>query len=129
MKNPGAKRIHRAGRVALALALSLPLSVAAQTPLPSLPTQSGGANIPRNLTLQQAEQLLLQRNLPVIAAKYQIEAGRAAKLIASFRPNPVLTVGAEQLPIYSPVSGSSRASSKPVATRAAIRPIPCAMII
>lgn len=54
------------------------------------------AAIPRQLTLAQAEQLLLQRNLAVMAARYQIEANRAARLLATFRPNPTLTLGAEQ---------------------------------
>lgn len=79
----------------LALAVNFPLGVAAQTPLPPQPA-SVVANLPRDLTLQQAEQLLLQRNLAVLAAKYQVEANRAARLIASFRPNPTLTIGAEQ---------------------------------
>src|SRR5438128_12456885 len=68
--------------------------------------QSQAGSIPRRLTLVQAEELLLQRNLSVMAAKYQVEANRAAKLIASFRPNPTLTLGAEQFPIFSPLAGS-----------------------
>lgn len=43
----------------------------------------------------------MQRNLSILAAKYNIEASRAAKLIASFRPNPTLTVGAEQFNLSS----------------------------
>src|SRR5438552_10022665 len=67
----------------------------------------GQANaIPKKLTLVEAEELLIQRNLPIIAARYQIEAGRAAKLIASYKPNPVVTVGLEQVPFYSPLKGS-----------------------
>ncbi len=79
--------------LALSLTLSLTLNAGAQTPAPPQP---GGASIPHHLTMQQAEQLLLQRNLAVLAAKYQVDANRAALLIASFRPNPTLTVGAEQ---------------------------------
>jgi cobalt-zinc-cadmium efflux system outer membrane protein len=73
---------------------AIPSSV---TPLPA---------IPKKLTLAQAENLLLQRNLTVAASKYQIEASRAARLIASFKPNPTITLGAEQFPIYSNISGS-----------------------
>lgn len=62
--------------------------------------------LPRRLTLPQAESLLVERNLSVLAAKYQVEANRAALLIASYRPNPVLTIGAEQMPFYSPLRGS-----------------------
>jgi cobalt-zinc-cadmium efflux system outer membrane protein len=58
------------------------------------------------LSLEEAETLLLKRNLAVIAAKYQIDAGRAARLIAGYKPNPVLTVGMEQVPFYSPIAGS-----------------------
>jgi len=62
--------------------------------------------IPRKLTLAEAETLLLQRNLAVTASRYQVEASRAARLIASYKPNPVLTIGAEQIPFYSPLKGS-----------------------
>src|SRR5438876_331596 len=62
--------------------------------------------IPTRLTLAQAENLLIERNLTILAAKYQIEANRAARLISSYKPNPILTVGAEQLPFVSPVPGS-----------------------
>lgn len=82
-----------------ATTLLLP-SAFAQTVVP--PTTSAQTpSIPKRLTLVQAEQLLLQRNLAVLSAKYQIDASRAAKLIASFRPNPVLTVGAEQFNLSS----------------------------
>jgi cobalt-zinc-cadmium efflux system outer membrane protein len=65
-----------------------------------------GPGIPRRLTLADAENLLLQRNLAIAASKYQVEASRAARLIAGYKPNPVLTVGAEQFPFYSPLSDS-----------------------
>ncbi len=53
--------------------------------------------VPRRLTLANAEELLLQRNLAIAASRYQIEAGRAARLIASYKPNPVLSIGGEQM--------------------------------
>jgi cobalt-zinc-cadmium efflux system outer membrane protein len=68
--------------------------------------QSAPNPLPRRLTLPQAENLLIERNLSVLAARYQIEANRAARLIASYKPNPVLTIGAEQIPFYSPIAGS-----------------------
>lgn len=55
------------------------------------------AGLPRQLTLKQAMDLLIQRNLAVTAARFDIDAARAAKLIASLRPNPVVTLGAEQM--------------------------------
>src|SRR6267142_3684518 len=71
-----------------------------------VPAAESQSALPRRLTLPQAENLLIERNLTVLAARYQIEANRAARLIASYRPNPVLTMGAEQIPFYSPLAGS-----------------------
>lgn len=85
-------------RFILPMAMILPLAAAAQTPTP---IQLRGAGIPRKLTLAQAEQLLLQRNLAVLAARYQVDALRAARLIASFKPNPTLMLGAEQFILSS----------------------------
>src|SRR5215831_17504413 len=68
--------------------------------------QSAAPSVPRRLTLAQAENLLIERNLTVLAAKYQIDANRAARLIASYKLNPTVTVGAEQIPFASPVPGS-----------------------
>src|SRR5262245_30245634 len=70
--------------------------------------QDAQPGIPSRLTLADAENLLLQRNLTVIAARYQVEVSRAARLIASYKPNPVLTVGAEQLTVYSPLHDMPR---------------------
>lgn len=76
----------------------LPFGGGAQTPAPIQPSI---VSIPRKLTLPQAEQLLLQRNLTVLAARYQIDAYRAVRLIASFRPNPTLMLGGEQFILSS----------------------------
>src|SRR5438270_6328142 len=64
-------------------------------------------SLPGRLTLAEAENLLLQRNLAISASRYQVEASRAARLIASYKPNPVLTLGAEQFLIYSPLANSA----------------------
>ena len=69
-------------------------------------SQSASNVIPRRLTLSQAESLLIERNLTVIAAKYQVDVNRAARLIATYKLNPTVTVGAEQVPFYSPLRGS-----------------------
>ena len=95
MRRPEAKFVRR---FILPVAMILPLAAAAQTPAP---IQLSGAGIPRKLTLAQAEQLLLQRNLAVLAARYQVDALRAAKLIASFKPNPTLMLGGEQFILSS----------------------------
>src|SRR5215813_4544753 len=81
------------------LAVLLTLSSPAQPQSASLP-------IPRRITLQQAENLLMDRNLTVLASKYQVDANRAARLISSYKPNPVVTIGAEQIPFASPIPGS-----------------------
>jgi cobalt-zinc-cadmium efflux system outer membrane protein len=80
-----------------ALCLLVPVKVQAQ---------NTAVKLPRRLTLAEAEDLLIQRNLGVTAARYQVEASRAARLIASYKPNPVVTVGMEQIPFYSPLAGS-----------------------
>ena len=82
-----------------ALLWLLPMGAQAQTPEPG---------IPRKLTLADAENLLLQRNLTIAASRYQIDANRAQRLIASYKPNPVLTLGAEQIPFKSPLPGLPR---------------------
>ncbi|MBO0861938.1 MAG: TolC family protein [Chloracidobacterium sp.] len=68
--------------------------------------QSPSGPLPRKLTLAQAEELLVQRNLAVLAARYKIDSSRAARLIAGYKPNPMLRIGAEQFPVYSPLRGS-----------------------
>jgi cobalt-zinc-cadmium efflux system outer membrane protein len=85
--------------------------------------QDNQAIIPARLTLAQAEDLLLQRNLTVAAARYQVEASRAARIIAGYKPNPVLTIGAEQLTVYGPLhdmprffSTNSNAGAQPTYT-------------
>src|SRR5215470_6935047 len=82
--------------IGLCVILGLPFSAQSQS----------APSIPGRLTLVDAENLLIQRNLAIAASRYQIEASRAARLIASYKPNPVLTVGAEQFPFYSPLSDS-----------------------
>src|SRR2546422_6076545 len=57
-----------------------------------VPAAESQSALPRRLTLPQAENLLIERNLTVLAARYQIDANRAGRLIASYKPNPVLTI-------------------------------------
>jgi cobalt-zinc-cadmium efflux system outer membrane protein len=75
-------------------------------PAAAAQSQTAAGPVPRSLTLAQAESLLIERNLTVLAAKYQVDANRAARLIAGYKLNPTLTVGAEQIPFYSPLAGS-----------------------
>jgi cobalt-zinc-cadmium efflux system outer membrane protein len=73
-------------------------------------------DVPRQLTLEAAEQLLLQYNLAVVAARYGVDNTRAQRLIASVRPNPMLTLGAEAFNLRSPgrnvFSNSDSASNR-----------------
>ncbi len=63
--------------------------------------------IPRSLTLADAESLLLQRNLAIAVNRRQLEAAEALKLIAGYKPNPAIQLGAEQITIASPVPGAA----------------------
>src|SRR5260370_82996 len=72
----------------------------AQTPPPPVP-------IPRRLTLPDAESLLLQRNLAIAVNRRQLEAAEAAKLIAGYKPNPTVQLGAEQITVASPLPGAA----------------------
>jgi outer membrane protein, heavy metal efflux system len=62
--------------------------------------------VPADLDLAKAEQILLERNLTIIANKYQLDAAQAARLIASYKPNPTLQLGMEQIAVHSPIPGS-----------------------
>jgi cobalt-zinc-cadmium efflux system outer membrane protein len=58
--------------------------------------------VPQQLTLQQAEEVLLANNLPIVTARYGVDAARAQRLIASLRPNPTVTLSATQFPFTQP---------------------------
>jgi cobalt-zinc-cadmium efflux system outer membrane protein len=92
------------GKYGLALLLLtgvMPSWALAQPQAPTTPRLAS-----RQLTLAQAEELLRLRSLAVAANRQQLEASRAGRLIAGFKPNPVLTLGAQQLPVTSNVPGS-----------------------
>src|SRR5262245_59244774 len=69
---------------------------------PRLPVTSSQVDVPRQLTLEAAEQLLMQYHLTVSAARYGVDNARAQRLIAAVRPNPTLTLGAEQFDLAAP---------------------------
>lgn len=74
---------------------------AAQTAAPASTLTLPG--LPQQLTLKQAMSMLIQRNLAVTAARFDIDAARAVRLLAGLRPNPVVTMGMEQInPSLSP---------------------------
>ena len=78
-------------RIALTLlAAALPVAAAAQTDVP--------------LTLDRAVERFLQRNLAVEAARHRVDVARAEQLAARVRPNPTVTVAAENLRLSGPTS-------------------------
>ncbi len=86
--------------VALFAALALCHSAVGQTPTANLLSQSSNQQgqsdlLSAPLTLDRVIDRFLQRNLSVEAARYQVEAARAEQIAARIRPNPGLTVSAE----------------------------------
>ena len=63
-------------------------------------------SVPRTLSLFEAEQLLVQRNLAIAAGRSQLQASEAGRRIAGYKPNPQLQLGMEQVPFQSPVPDS-----------------------
>jgi outer membrane protein, heavy metal efflux system len=62
--------------------------------------------IPADLDLPQAEQLLWERSLSIVASRYQLDASQPVRLIAGYKPNPFLQLDMEQIPVRSPLVGS-----------------------
>jgi outer membrane protein, heavy metal efflux system len=81
------------------------------TASPAQPT----VEVPRQLTLERAEEILLQNNLTIIAARYGVDIARAQRLTASVRPNPTLTLGAEQFNFNNP--GRNLTTDNPTASQ------------
>ena len=82
-----------------ALLCALSIQSNAQLLLPASRTDSTvapKADVPRQLTLDKAAEILVQNNLAITAARYGVDVARAQRLIASLKPNPTLTLGAEQ---------------------------------
>jgi cobalt-zinc-cadmium efflux system outer membrane protein len=90
------RRVKMGGRglVVLMFVISMGAAAAAQAP-------TAGA-----LTLADAEKMLAERSLAVAQSRYQLDAAKALRLIAGYKPNPTIQVGAEQFPFASPASSS-----------------------
>jgi cobalt-zinc-cadmium efflux system outer membrane protein len=77
----------------------------AQVPIASHPaTDSGQTSVPASqstvrLSLQTATDLLIKNNLPVIAARYNVDILHAQRIAAGLRPNPTMTFSATQFVI------------------------------
>ncbi len=89
----------RAWFMTVVAGVSMAAVAAAQSPATS-------AAIPNALTLADAERLLAERSLAVTSNKYQLDAAKALRIIAGYRPNPTVQIGAEQFPFASPASDS-----------------------
>src|SRR5215831_1766483 len=95
-----------------------PTTSTAGLPGPPAPPQRN--RIPRRLTLDAAQEILLQNNLTIVAARYGVDIARAQRLVASLRPNPIVTFAAEQFDVGHPgqfiVSTNANAAANRVYT-------------
>ena len=105
--------------VSLVFLALLVTPVTGQTTRPALPPRTSpgqpAVEVPRQLTLDKAEEILLQNNLAIIAARYGVDIARAQRLTASVRPNPTLTLGAEQFNFNNP--GRNLTTDNPTASQ------------
>jgi cobalt-zinc-cadmium efflux system outer membrane protein len=62
-------------------------------------TQSQAAPSKRLITLAQALDIFMQRNLQLVAARYDIDSAEADKITAKLRPNPQVAVGFSGAPL------------------------------
>jgi outer membrane protein, heavy metal efflux system len=73
---------------------------------PALPPATAPAQpmveVPRQLTLDRAEEILLHNNLAIMAARSGVDLARVQRLTAAVLPNPTLTLGAEQFNLNHP---------------------------
>lgn len=98
-----------AGRLGpLVIALAVPAWTSAQG-------GSGSAAAPPQaapLTMTAAVQLALTRNQTLRAQRLEINASRADQVTAALKPNPVISFGADDLPVFSPsqLTGSTFAN-------------------
>jgi outer membrane protein, heavy metal efflux system len=74
------------------LLVFLPSAGRAQTPAPEVAP----------LTLERAVDRFLARNLTIEAARYRVDAARAERVSARLRPNPSLTLSAEDVKLSGP---------------------------
>jgi outer membrane protein TolC len=79
------------------------------TASPAQPT----VEVPRQLTLDRAEEILLQNNLAIIAARYGVDIAQAQRLTASVRPNPTLRLGGEQFNLNATDQGACACGRRP----------------
>lgn len=100
------------------LQVPAPTSGPVNTPAKSPAADASPApSIPRQLSLDSAEQILLQRNLSITAAKYGVDFARAQLIVAGLKPNPTITFGAEQFDFGHPFRDLVTTNSNTAANR------------
>ncbi len=96
-----------------ALVVCFAATASAQTSPPSAPQSPAPATAPQNtpsgqvhgavrISMDQAIQMALQHNHNLKAARTTIQQDQALEITANLRPNPVLTLDAQFLPIFQP---------------------------
>jgi outer membrane protein, heavy metal efflux system len=78
------------------------LALAALLAIVPSPTVAQAPPLPSPLTLERAVDRFLARNLTVEAARYRVDVARAERLAAGLRPNPTLTLEAEDVKLSGP---------------------------
>ena len=92
---------------ALAAALfAAPFAISAQQP-PPVPPPSAASAPTAHVSLDEAIRLALQHNHALQAARSTILQSQSLETTANLRPNPVLTLDAQFLPIFQPSQFSS----------------------
>src|SRR5262245_31418118 len=61
--------------------------------------QTQGPPAKRSITLPEAVEIFMQRNLQLVAARYDIDTADAEKLTARLRPNPEFSFSSSDLPL------------------------------
>ena len=69
------------------------------TALAASPPQAPPAQTKTAITINEAVSIFLEKNLQLVAARYDISTAEAEKLSARVRPNPEITMGSSGLPI------------------------------
>ena len=96
-----------------ALVVCFAATASAQTSPPSAPQSPAPATAPQNtpsgqvhgavrISMDQAIQMALEHNHNLKAARTTIQQDQALEITANLRPNPVLTLDAQFLPIFQP---------------------------
>lgn len=97
--------------IKFAYMVALPLAVALGAPAHA--AEAAAAPAPVSLTLARAEQLLLQKNREIIAARRMTEASEADVLSAAAAPNPELSIGTSRISPHLGI-GAGRLTDKRV---------------